>query len=155
VQGRQEFIAAEQFDRCRQCGAIDRVAAQQRPQLHHRHLIPGPVPGIGGVCVVGAEGGVLPAIGSRGRGWCRAATAGRAGGITAAIGGGRTAAGRPGASAAGFNAEQALELGQLLKQGADRLQQGTAAGNGGSSNTLFLTASISCKHGLVMHVLIH
>ena len=31
VQGRQELIAAEQFDRGRQGGAIDRVAAQQGP----------------------------------------------------------------------------------------------------------------------------
>ena len=128
VQGRQKFIAAEQFDRRRHGGAIDRVAAQQCPQLHDRHLIPGPVPGIDGVCVVGAEGDVLPAIGSRGR--YRPAKAGRAGGITAACGGGRTAAGRPGGSAAGFNAEQALQLGQLLKQGADRLQQGAAASSG-------------------------
>ena len=133
VQGRQELIAAEQLDRRRQGGAIDRVAAQQGPQLHHRHLIPGPVPGIGGVCVVGAEGGVLPAVGSRGLGRCRPATVGRAGGATAAGGGGTTATGRPGGSAAGFNAEQALELGQLLKQGADRLQQGAAAGSGRGS----------------------
>ncbi len=130
VQGRQELIAAEQLDRRRQGGAIDRVAVQQGAQLHHRHLIPGPVPGIGGVCVVGAEGVVLPAIGSRGRGRCRAAKAGRGAGATSAGGGGRTAAGRPGGSAAGFNAEQALQLGQLLKQGADRLQQGAAAGSG-------------------------
>ena len=130
VQCRQEFIAAEQLDRGRQCGAIDRVAAQQGAQLHHRHLIPGPVPGIGGVCVVGAEGVVLPAIGSRGRGRCRAATAGRGARATSAGGGGRTAAGRPGGSAAGFNAEQVLELGQLLQEGADRLEQGAAAGSG-------------------------
>ena len=133
VQGRQELIAAEQLDRRRQGGAIDRVAAQQGPQLHHRHLIPGPVPGIGGVCVVGAEGHVLPAIGSRGRGRCGAATAGRAGGIAAAGGGGRPSNGRPGQGTAGFNAEQALELGQLLNQGADRLQQGAAAGSGRGS----------------------
>ena len=128
VQGRQELIAAEQFDRGRQGGAIDRVAAQQGAQLHHRHLIPGPVPGIGGVCVVGAERVVLPAIGSLGR--CRAATAGLGADATAAGGGGRAAASRPGQGAAGFNAEQALQLSQPLKQGADRLQQGAAAGTG-------------------------
>ena len=143
VQGRQELIAAEQLDRRRQGGAIDRVAAQQGAQLHHRHLIPGPVPGIGGVCVIGAERVVLPETGSRGRGRgrCRAATAGWGAGAIAAGGGGRTAAGRPGGSAAGFNAEQALQLAQLLQEGADRLQQGAAAGSG-------LGGGDICSHGV-------
>jgi predicted nucleic acid-binding protein len=68
VQGRQKLIAAEQLDRCRQAGAIDWVAAQKGAQLHHRHLIPGPVPGIGGFLVVGAEGHLRPALGSWGWG---------------------------------------------------------------------------------------
>ena len=68
VEGRQELIAAEQLDRCRQAGAIDWVAAQKGAQLHHRHLIPGPVPGIGGFLVVGAEGHLRPALGSWGWG---------------------------------------------------------------------------------------
>ena len=36
----------------------------------------------------------------------------------------------PRGSAAGFNAEQVLQLGQLLNQGADRLEQRAAAGSG-------------------------
>ena len=139
MQGRQELIAAEQFDRGRQGGAIDRLAAQQGAQLHHRHLIPGPVPGIGGVCVVGAERVVLPAIGSLGR--CRAATAGLGADATAAGGGGRAAASRPGQGAAGFNAEQVLQLSQLIKQGADGLEQGASADSG-------LGGGDVCGHGV-------
>jgi hypothetical protein len=55
---------------------------------------------------------------------------GRAGGITPGGRGWRTATGRPGQGAAGFKTEQALELGQLLKQGVDCLEQGAAAGSG-------------------------